>query len=595
MQTLQDLVKSFSNYGNRTAISFRQDENIKRITYSELYNKIDCLARGFLSLGLANGDRIALISGNNPKWLETSLAINYAGLVDVPRGEQTSEQELAYILDHSESKIAIVEDESVLSRIKPENHSSIMGIFSIENVSEIPNTSKLEEIGKGYRASIPEVRSRDLASIIYTSGTTGVPKGVELTHENFASNIESTLKIIGVTPDDKFLSILPAWHVFERIMKYISSASGAETFHTNQRRLLSDLVEQNPTIVASVPRIWQMFYNGVMKKAEEDKTLKGSMLRFSLDNAVKYSESKGRLSIDKLRWPLHVLMDAVVLSKIREKLGTKFKYAISGGGALQKHVDTFFDAIGIEILEGYGLTETSPVVSVRRPGSRSLRNVGKLISGVEAKIIDKESGEKIPDDKEGIICVMGPNVMKGYHKNLKETARVLSADGWFNTGDRGYFTKKKELVITGREKEIIVLSNGENINPVPIESALMQSKYIDTAILTGQDWRLLGVYIVPNFDALEKYCETENIFLQKNSLETALSDEKITRLFKNEINALVSKKYGFQNYELVHAFSLLPNPFIPGKELTHTLKPRRAEIDRIYAVEHQRMREAIER
>lgn len=498
MQTLQDLINSFEDLGDRTAVSWK-DDRLRSISFSELYNLVIGYSRGFLELGLEKGDKVAIISGNIPQWLALTLGINNAGLVDVPRGDDSTAEEIKHILSHSKAKAVIVENNMLFDKVEQCRPPNLEHIISIGDIEGAVSADSIFKLGNKSYIHIPVLSPDDTASIIYTSGTTGVPKGVELTHGNFTSNINGILKRLIICPDDKLISILPAWHAFERMAKYIAAGVGVETFYSTKKTLVKDFQEQRPTIMVSVPRIWELFYNRIIENVDESGRLKKALFNHAVDAAISYAENPGLLR--KIPYDVY---NITVLSRLRKLLGDKFRLAISGGGALPNHIDQFFNAIGIELLEGYGLTETAPVVSVRVPGERSIGTVGKPLDSVEVKIVDPETGQEA---EKGIICVKGLNVMKGYYLDDEATIAVFK-QGWLNTGDLGYF-KNGNLVIAGRLKDIIVLSNGENINPSPIEEVLTRSSYIETAVVVGQDWKALGVLLVPNVDALHKYCSQQ--------------------------------------------------------------------------------------
>jgi len=427
------------------------------------------------------------------------------------------------------------------------------------------------------------VNENTTASLIYTSGTTALPKGVELTHGNFCSNIRALVDILPFKSDDKVLSILPAWHVLERMAKYIGLSVGAETFYSSFRTLRKDLVEQQPTIMASVPRIWETIYEGIMKKVRERNRLQRTIVTLSLKAAADYSKHKFVLNPLKiLEYPLYRFADSAVFKKLRDRLGGRLRFAISGGSSLPRHIDDFFAAAGVNILEGYGLTETSPVIAIRVPGGSSSHTVGPVLEAVEARIVDQESGKLLGPFEKGVLHVRGPNVMKGYYRNFSETSKVLHHDGWFNTGDIGYLTRDGHLVITGREKDIIVLSNGENINPVPLEDALKESEYITEAICIGQEWKHLGALIVPDFDSLKEFCGKKGILFKEDRMDDVFGAPPVRELFTREIDRLVNSQSWVKPFEKINSFRMAYQPFVVGQELTPTLKPKRGVIEKLY-------------
>ena len=448
------------------------------------------------------------------------------------------------------------------------------------------------------------VRRDDLATIIYTSGTTGEPKGVQLTHGNLMHQVNVIADVVTFTPEDRFLSLLPPWHSFERAAEYVAIAYGCSTAYTTVKDLPADLLLERPTYMASVPRIWESIYDKVVAAVAKegrrksalfrrlvaiaesykrrDRIARGAEPRYTVEGyfAEKATRAMARLHAMALA-PLYRFADHK-FAPIRAKTGGCLKGAISGGGALPAHVDRFFDAVGLQILEGYGLTETAPVIAVRIPGQVKLGTVGPVIPGTQVKIVGP-GGESLAPGESGVIYVRGPQVMRGYYKRPEATAAVLSRDGWFNTGDLGRLTLTGELAITGRAKDTIVLLGGENVEPKPVEKALSESPYVGQVMVVGQDQKVLGALIVPNEEQVMGYCRDAG--LDCATYAEALIHDEIRSLLACEIRRLVSAERGFKAYERVRRFALLPEPFSVGRELTHTLKMRRNVIAEIYSGE----------
>lgn len=583
MKNLQELVALLESRGDAPALSWKERKEVKTESYRELFCRINDFSRGFLELGLEPGDAVALFSHNIADWICLSLGLNNAALIDVPRGENTTEDEITYLLEHSQAKAAIVQNATFLDMVNKQKHENLKMVFSIEEIQGVDNIRLIREKGQNSVKVLPSVDENTTASLIYTSGTTALPKGVELTHGNFCSNIRALMDILPFKSDDKVLSILPAWHVLERMAKYISLSVGAETFYSSFRTLRKDLVKQQPTIMASVPRIWETVYEGIMKKIRERNRLQRTIISLSLKAAADYSKHKFVLNpLRILEYPLYRFADSVVFQKLRDRLGGRLRFAISGGSSLPRHIDDFFAAAGVDILEGYGLTETSPVIAIRVPGDSSSHTVGPVLDGIEARIVDQETGNLLPPFKKGVLHVRGANVMKGYYRNFSETSKVLHHDGWFNTGDIGYLTHDGHLVITGREKDILVLSNGENINPVPLEDAMKESEYITEAICVGQEWKHLGVLIVPDFDSLKDFCEKKGILFKEDSLDDVFGSPPVRELYTREIDRLVNTQSWVKPFEKINSFRMAYQPFEVGQELTPTLKPKRAVIQKLY-------------
>ncbi|MFH1174458.1 MAG: long-chain fatty acid--CoA ligase [archaeon] len=565
MDTLQELVQSLEKKPG-VALSWKDGQ----LSYAELYGKITAFSKGLHVLGLEPGDTIAVFSKNLPEWILVSLGINNAGMVDVPRGEDNSPEDLAYIIEHSESKLVIVDDESTLKKVTGKIGQD--KIYSIKPIAGAKNIADIIAEGMNTEIPLPSVSPDQTASIIYTSGTTGNPKGVELTHRNFASNMDAVLARLAITSEDKNMSILPAWHTFERIAKYVFLAIGSESYYTTQRSLMKDLQTQKPTVMASVPRIWESVYSMILKNIRE-KSPEGSFMDKLFTRAVAYGNHK-----TPLNWAAYQLCNIFIFSKVRKQLGGNFRFAVSGGSGLPQHIDDFYRAAEIKILEGYGMTETSPVLSVRSFYADEKHSVGKPLENLDIKI-----------SEDGVLFVKGPSIMKGYFKNPEATKEVLSTDGWLCTGDLAHMNDQGCLVITGRAKDLIKLSNGEYVNPAGIELALKNSPYIDAVVVVGQDAKHLGALIVPNLDLLELYCKNQGIAFSRNPTafkEYVLPHKTIKALFTAEI-----KKYnataGFKNYEIINDYLLLPTPFTVGKELTASLKVKRRAVEQVYQREIQ--------
>jgi long-chain acyl-CoA synthetase len=561
--TLDELVDTFESNHN-VAVSWNEKNTHKELSYDNLHELIVNVSKGLDLLGLKKGDTVSIISGNNYLWHPISLGCNYNGLIDVPRDTDISLNELSYILNHSESRAVFVETKSVLDLI-----NSNLGHFDflektifIGDSDDYFNVSNLVELGKNnldFKKN--KILSDDSSSIIYTSGTTGQPKGVELSHGNFVSNIHACTNLLDVSSSDKWLSILPKWHVLERTGGYVGLASGSEIFHSSLKELKTDLKNESPTLMVSVPRIWKSVYDGMRKQASSSK-----IGGFLFDKAPK-------------------LLYPIISSKLKSALGGQLRYAISGGGSLPVQIERFFRNMGVNILNGYGMTETSPVITAQDDINNSYGSVGKVVGDYNIKILDVD-GSEVRSGIEGIIHANGDNLMKGYFKNQDETDKIINYDSsgnrWINTGDIGYINKSGDLVISGRAKEIIVLLSGENIYPEKIENELIKSRYIDSVVITGKDnWKELGALIVPNKDCLIDYCNSHNISYVDYDY-SLLNNSDIMRLYKNEIYSLINSNKEFRIFERVGKFEFIIDPFNIGDELTHTFKLRRKEIENKY-------------
>jgi len=630
--TLNEMIKEcIEKYPDLPALKIREKEVFKPISFKELGNIIEKLGTGLIDLGIKKYDHIGLISDNRFEWMICDLAILGIGACDIPRGSDSTPGEIEYILRHAEIKTTFVENKKQLDKVYSicENLKGLNNLILIDNSIKIKkenykylNIYTMEDLlkkgedllnrgDKRFKESSLSIKKDDLATIIYTSGTTGEPKGVMLTHGNIIHNVLGASKAVSVRDGDRFLSILPAWHSFERTVEYTLLYAGASNAYSKPAAqvLLKDLSLEKPHYIASVPRIWEGLYNAINYNVSKENFIKRSLFNFFITIGVSYHKSNlmlnnllpifSKKSFIKrllevlsssisvaLLYPFLLMGDKLVYKTIRQKVGGELKAGISGGGALQDYVDDFFGGIRVTILEGYGLTETSPIVSARTFERPVIYTVGHPLNGVEVKIVDEE-GKELPSGQKGIVMVKGDLVMKGYYKNEDATKKVLTEDGWLNTGDLGRLTLTGELQITGRAKDTIVLLSGENIEPLPIEQKLTQSTYIEQTMIVGQDKKSLAALIVPDFKKLIEYARNENI--KYSSISTLLENQKINNLIRQEIKSYLSHRYGFRRIEYISTFKLLSKEFEEGKELTHTLKKKRNLIYDLYRREIEAM------
>ncbi|MBH8553973.1 long-chain fatty acid--CoA ligase [Nostocaceae cyanobacterium CENA357] len=581
------------------------------ITYAQLAEKIQQFAAGLQSLGVQAGDRVSLIADNSPRWFIADQGIMTAGAIDAVRSAQAEKEELLYIVSHSGSTVLVVEDFKILEKLRDRLHDlPIHLVISLSDEAppkdetlKVLNFSQLIEIGINH-TFVPVKPSPDtLATLIYTSGTTGKPKGVMLSHNNLMHQIKTLGAVIQPQPGDMVLSILPTWHSYERSGEYFLLSQGCTQIYTNLRSVKRDLQEFKPNYMIAVPRLWESIYEGVQKQFREQPASKQRLIKFLLETSEKYIKARRiaeGLSLDHLDssafqkltakitasalFPIHALGERLVYAKVRQATGGQMKYVISGGGALPRHIDNFFEITGVELLQGYGLTETSPVTNARRPWRNFRGSSGQPIPGTEVKIIDPETRQPLPVGKRGLVLLRGPQIMQGYYQNPEATAKVIDAEGWFDSGDLGWVTPQNDLVLTGRAKDTIVLTNGENIEPQPIEDACLRSPFIDQIMLVGQDQRSLGALIVPNIEALEKWAASQNLTLSvqddnvtsSSSQKIDLESKIIQDLFRQELNREVKNRPGYRPDDRIGPFRLVVEPFsIENGLMTQTLKIRR--------------------
>ena len=609
-----------------------KDGNFSPRSYEELFQEVQWMAAGLKDVGVARGDHVGLISENRPEWLATDLAVLSIGAADVPRGNDSMAQELAFILGFSECQTVAVENAEQLAKVAsvrdqiktlkqyivldPEfDPASIadnrdIGRTKILTYKEVVDAGKrsLEKHPDLITAEIVQGTASDVATIIFTSGTTGEPKGVMLTHRNFMFQIEQIPERISVTPGDIWLSVLPVWHSFERILTYVAVGTGSALAYSKPigKIMLGDFEAIRPKWMASVPRIWEAIRAGIYRNVKTQGGLKLVLFTFfvgvgathtKLSNMIRglVPDFKPRIrALDAavafipwlLLFPLRLLGNVLVFKKIKAKLGGRFIAGVSGGGALPPAVDNFFGAAGVLLLEGYGLTETAPVLAVRHQKGPVPGTVGTLLRDTECRIL-AEDGTELPPGQMGLIYVRGPQVMKGYYKRPEFTEKVLSPDGWLNTGDLGMLTHRGELKLTGRAKDTIVLLGGENIEPLPIEQKIMESEFIDTAVVVGQDQKYLGALLIPNREAMEAYAEENHI--PYDQWEDLCSNEAAHELLMAEVNSLVSAKNGFRGFERVFRTAILTGSFEVGKQLSAKQEVKRHVIAQMYKKEIDRL------
>ncbi|MBW4588666.1 AMP-binding protein [Aetokthonos hydrillicola Thurmond2011] len=603
-------------FGDRVALRDPHAKPEIIMTYTQLNQKIQQFAAGLQALGVKAGDRVSLISDNSPHWLIADQGIIRAGGVDVVRSSQAERQELLFILDNSGSTALVVENLKTFKKL----HEGIkdLPIHLIVLLSdEIPQTdesikivnfSQLIEIGANHTLQSVTQNSDTLATLMYTSGTTGKPKGVMLSHGNLMYQLNTVGVVVQPQVGDIVLSILPTWHVYERTCEYFLFSQGCTQVYTNLRSVKRDLKEFKPHYMMCVPRLLESIYEGVQKQFREQPASKQRLINNLVSISEKYIKARRivqGLSLDNLNpsvgdrlaasiqtvalFPFHMLGERLVYNKVREATGGRIKQFFSGGGALPKHIDDFFEIINVQILQGYGLTETSPVTHGRRQWQNVRGSSGQPIPGTETKIVDPETRKPLPPRERGLVLLRGPQIMQGYYHNPEATAKAIDKDGWFDSGDLGWVTPKNDLVLTGRAKDTIVLTNGENIEPQPIEDACLRSPYIDQIMLVGQDQRSIGALIVPNLAALQKWCETQNLSLHlpeegtigesEDSVpntEVDLESKIIQDLFRQELNREVQNRPGYRQDDRITSFKLILEPFsIENGMMTQTMKIRR--------------------
>ena len=607
-------------HASLTAFATRQkDGSYETFSYATVHEQTQALATALIDLGVEAREHVGLLADNRLEWILADMAIIQAGAADVPRGSDVTAEEITYSLTHADCRVVFVEHQAMLKKVLQlrDKLQGIQHIVLMDLKAEAPegvlSMAGLIEKGRALRASgdrrleerLAGIMPGDLFTLIYTSGTTGTPKGVQLTHSAMMSQVRN-LPIV-VTPADRLLSILPVWHSFERVFQMVALSRGASTWYTTVRTIADDLVKVRPTMMGSAPRLWENLYTKITGKVKKAPPLQQKMFGWALTVAVRMLRARQELrgqSLDMVGHSLshkawrrlmatveagillvpHLVLDRLVLAKLRAVMGGAFRGTVSGGGALQLHVDEFFNAIGIPVLEGYGMTETCPVLAVRTFENRVIGTVGPLWPETELRIIDLQDGKVLYPDaqhahegrgRKGEIHVRGPQVMKGYYKNPEATDKVLR-DGWMNTGDIGMMTFNDCLKIMGRSKDTIVLLSGENIEPVPIENRLTQSPLIEQVMVVGQDEKHLAALVVASLDGLK----AKGLDFKEHG--AAASSPEVRKMVEAEAKALVNTENGFKAFEQVTAVRVLPKAFELGEEMTNTYKLRRHVIAEKY-------------
>jgi len=593
----------------RPALSYK-DKRTKRwmdITWEELADAVHALAGYLYQRGVRKGDRVAILSENRPEWAITDLATQILGGINVALYTSLPASQVGYILQDAGAKILVVSSAAQLRKAESVFHEC-PALEEIITLSEMrkdhpPFVRAWETVlteGAAYwkahaaelGALADQVQPDDLSALIYTSGTTGLPKGVMLTHRNFCSNVQAALQRVDFGPQDHHLSFLPLCHSFERTAGYIAvMACGARISYAESIEALGqNLIEVRPTVMISVPRLFERVYNAMHKAIEEGPALRKRIFNWALSVGRRVAEL--RLS-GHIPGPLlqaqHRLAHRLVFQKLHARLGGNLRFAVSGGAALPKHIGEFLLAAGITIIEGYGLTETAPVLTVNPMDRPRFGTVGWVLPGVtiaiqrlsDGAIIGQLSGDDYPSTlttEEGEILAKGPNVMKGYWNNEAATREVFDADGWFHTGDVGRFDQGY-LVITDRIKHMIVSRGGKNIYPGPIEEQLKREPWIDQIVVIGEGREFLAALIVPDVETLRQYAQAHNLSIADE--EALFSHPEILALFEQSL-----RQYNRQApaHERIRAFRLLREPFtVENGLLTPTLKPRRRQIEAHYA------------
>lgn len=625
-QTVPKLLRKSAMEWPETVAQFarKKDGEFEPVTYRELYQKALDFGAGLLSIGIKRGDLIGLISDNRKEWLQADMGIMAIGATDVPRGCDATILDLEAIFTITETKYIVTENSAQVKKIlsikekipfvkeiivfdEPteeilsEAKNNGITIYSFAEILKFGQTFRIEHKDE-VENELEKGQNSDLACIIFTSGTTGTPKGVMLSHRNFLAQLEELPERIMINPGEKALLVLPVWHVFEREVEYVILIQGGSLCYSKPigSILLADLKKLNPTLLPAVPRVFEAVYDGILRKMRKTGGIVNALFNFFTKIAILHSRMH-RLMFNQnvcltryytvawwfafiipwcLLWPLKLLGNLLVFRKIKAMLGTNFRAGIAGGGAYPPVLDDFFWAIGVKIVEGYGLTETAPVISVRPIAAPVFGNVGSPIRGVKCRIVDPDDGFVLKRGQFGAVQIKGPTVMQGYYKRPDLTAKTMTVDGWLDTGDLGYLSIHDEIVLKGRKKDTIVLLGGENVEPLPIELKLSESRYIRQAVVVGQDKHYLGALILVEEDEVKNFAAENGI--QYDTYENLINSESIQKLFESEISSLINSKNGFKMFERINKFALITKPFEVGVELSAKQEIMRYRLTEIY-------------
>jgi long-chain acyl-CoA synthetase len=560
-------------------LAAKADGRYVPISTEEFARRVRHLSLGLADLGLGAGDKLVIFSENRPEWTITDFAVLCAGAVTVPIYTSLMPEQVKYIINDSDAKIVVCSNRTLWLKVEAVRHElpSVHHFVLIEEAGPQGVVSLSEVMGRGkviaaadpglFEKRALAVKPGDLASIIYTSGTTGVPKGVMLTHANFVANSKALDAVTEFSVKDTILSFLPLSHVLERMTTFSWIYKGASIYHAESIETVAEnLLEVRPTIMISVPRLFDKIYAKVMDNILAASPAKRKIFFWAIGVGKKYGAKKIRHQ--PIPWGLGLqrkIAAKLVYGKIIEKTGGRVHFFVSGGAPLSADVAEFFYAIGITILEGYGLTETSPVLACNTFEKMKFGAVGPPVPGVEIKIA--------PD---GEILAKGPNVMKGYYKKEQETREAFE-NGWFKTGDIGHIDGEGFLVVTDRKKDILVTAGGKNVAPQPIENLLKANPYIQTAVVVGSGRKFISALVLPDFDKLEAYARKNGIAF--GSRKELVGKEEIVSFMLAEIDRSTPH---LASYERIKKVVLLDREFDADTELTPSLKVKRHIVEKVF-------------
>lgn len=555
------------------AIAGKVNHEWVKYNIQDYIRQVDRVSNAFLAKGIQAGDKIGIISGNRPEWNFFDFGIMQIGAISVPIYPTISDSDYLHILNHAEIEYLFIDSKSLAKKLKP-ILAQVPHFKEIICLQEAENTTFIEHFyALGDANPAPDeiqhrknaIKPTDLATIIYTSGTTGLPKGVMLNHKNITSQLDG-LRNTPAKWSKTALSFLPMCHAYERILIYLYHDLGMSIWYAeNLGTIAENIKEVHPSMMSCVPRVLEKMYDKLYLSGKKQKMLKKALYYWAFNLAKEYK-------LDKNTWWYkirHKIADKLIYSKWREAIGGNFDIVVSGGAAIQKQQAAFFNAIGMPVFEGYGLSETSPVIAVsaRGKGNRVAGTVGLPLPGVEVKIAG--NGE--------IIC-KGPNVMMGYYKDPELTAELIDKDGWFHTGDTGKFTDEGLLIITGRLKNIFKTSFGKYVNPFLIEEQFCKSPFIENMVVFGENQKFAAALIAPDFNYLKDFCKRHAIEMTDH--ESMIKNPEVIRIYNTEVKKINPL---FAHHEQIKSFELVADEWSTQNDiLTPTLKVKRKVVESMY-------------
>ena len=584
LKTLTDIYSVTCSIDRPAIMKYKRGDKWVDVSVPEFRDTVRWLATGLHDLGVKRGDRLAILAENRPEWTISDFAILCAGGVSVPVYPTLLGWQIEYILKDAGTVAVICSNQEQLdkvqeirSRVPTLNYVIVCdapaarpaNVLTLEEVVERGRKWENSHGPTWFEGSRSSPKAEDLATLVYTSGTTGNPKGAMLTHGNIASNVDAVRAFVPFRPGDTALSILPLSHILERMVDFLYLyKGGCIAYAESVAKVGENLQEVKPQFFAAVPRLFEKMRAKILENVAAAPPVRQKIFNW----ALKVAEERLPNRIDNVPMTLGLkiksaIADKLVFRKIAERLGGNVRYVVSGGAPLSAELAAFFIGAGIEILEGYGLTETSPVIAVNRPNKRRLGTVGPIIQGVEVKIAS-----------DGEILSRGPHIMDGYWNNPDSTAQAIDPEGWFHTGDIGEIDSDGFLRITDRKKDIIINAYGKNIAPQPLEALLKSSPYIGTPVLIGDRRKYLSALIVPNFEKLQRDAATLGVEVRSN--DELVQHETVRKLIQDEIDRF---NQNLDRQEKIRRFALLPRDFsIEEDEITPSLKVKRKMIDKKY-------------